>query len=165
MKLPDGLELLTRPGSPYYYVRGTVSGREIYLSTRTQDQARAAEIACQMAAARSTFYGPHMARLVLSLDQIQQLKEYFACGLYFLLLAGKIQYIGQSHRIEARIKQHREERRINFDDWRVLRCEVIDLDLAEALYVRHYQPLANRGVNRDRTKKWEKSTAAPTGFQ
>lgn len=154
MNLPKGLKLLAPGyrGRRYYYVRGTIDGRSVEVSTRTDDINRAAEVARQVVAAKSIFYVPLLSRLVLPIEEIRALDQRADCGLYFLFMDGALQYVGQSHRIAARIKRHRELREVAFDEWHVLRCEVIDLDLAEALYVRHYQPPFNRGVNRMRTK-------------
>jgi hypothetical protein len=97
---------------------------------------------------------PSLGDGILSLQEIQQLPTVAQTGVYFLLLGKKVQYIGQSEVVGARVERHRMQRRIPFDSWHFLRMATADLDAAEAVYIRAYNPPYNFGRRvRKGTKK------------
>lgn len=65
-----------------------------------------------------------------------------ASGIYFLIRAGEVVYVGQSLDVLHRIARHRREGR-PFDAYAVLECTVDKLDELERLYIRAFVPEDN----------------------
>ena len=63
-----------------------------------------------------------------------------ACGIYFLILRGRVVYVGQSVSALNRIATHREK---YFDSYAFLPCKPEDLDRIESLYIHVLQPAQN----------------------
>ena len=59
----------------------------------------------------------------------------FACGVYFLVHAGVVIYVGQSVNVYARVHAHRQEGRKPFDSFAFTPCEKEELDMLESLYI------------------------------
>jgi hypothetical protein len=59
----------------------------------------------------------------------------FACGVYFLVHAGAVVYVGQSINVYARVHSHRQEGRKSFDSFAFTPCEKEELDMLESLYI------------------------------
>lgn len=64
------------------------------------------------------------------------------CGVYFLLLAGRIVYVGQSKNVWQRVMQHKASGRA-FDSFCWQPCEPSKLDDLEAHCIRKYKPPYN----------------------
>jgi hypothetical protein len=83
---------------------------------------------------------------LLVLARIRELPS-ILCGIYFLFWKGQLQRIGQTTNMLSRMETHQGEK-ISFDEVRVLRCQPVDLDRLEALYIRKYDPPDNRELTR-----------------
>ena len=59
----------------------------------------------------------------------------FACGVYFLVHAGAVVYVGQSINVYARVHSHRQEGFKVFDSFAFTPCEREELDMLESLYI------------------------------
>lgn len=73
-----------------------------------------------------------------------------ACGIYFLLTAGRVIYIGQSVDISRRVETHRKT--LAFDEVKLIEVERKDLDSAERKFILEMKPERNgfmRGGRRD----------------
>jgi hypothetical protein len=57
------------------------------------------------------------------------------CGIYFLLRAGEIVYVGQSKRIEFRVETHRMEKKKDFDSYAFVECKPEELDQLEQDFI------------------------------
>ena len=64
-------------------------------------------------------------------------------GIYFLVEAGQVVYVGKSKHVQERIAQHREYSRFSFDGYSVEPCSPGDLARREAYYIRLLQPKHN----------------------
>lgn len=80
----------------------------------------------------------------LTLDEIRRMSQPFAgiAGVYFLLLAGTVVYVGQSSNVYSRLEDHRGK--IDFDRWHFVRVE----DKRERLriereYIQGFRPAVN----------------------
>ena len=58
----------------------------------------------------------------------------FACGVYFLVHAGAVVYVGQSINVYARVHYHEQSGRV-FDSFAFTPCEREELDMLESLYI------------------------------
>lgn len=65
------------------------------------------------------------------------------CGIYFLILGGRIIYVGQAVNIPARIAGHRRAGVI-FSDYHWIRCTEERLDIVERSYISTLKPPLNR---------------------
>jgi hypothetical protein len=65
---------------------------------------------------------------------------------YFLLLDGRVQYVGQSNQIYLRVANHWQNKKIPFDSWTWVDCDEADLDLVEAAYIRMLKPPHHVGL-------------------
>ena len=63
------------------------------------------------------------------------------CGVYFLVKAGAVIYVGQSTDIGARIRDHRSGKAMDAVGW--VQCQPEQLDVLEALYIHLLEPLLN----------------------
>ena len=63
-----------------------------------------------------------------------------ASGIYFLVDAEKVVYVGQSVDVYSRISQHKDK---VFDRYAFVPCPVSSLDRLESLYIHLLQPLLN----------------------
>jgi hypothetical protein len=63
-------------------------------------------------------------------------------GVYFLISAGRIIYIGQARCVDERIVQHSEST-VPFDSWSFIECEMHQLDELEGHYVQKIKPELN----------------------
>ena len=57
-----------------------------------------------------------------------------ACGVYFLVHAGAVVYVGQSINVYARVHSHEQSGRV-FDSFAFTLCEKEELDMLESLYI------------------------------
>lgn len=89
---------------------------------------------------------------VLTMDEIRSLPPGSAAdvapGIYFLLLAGEVVYVGMSGDVNGRIYSHRCERRFRggskrWDEERIYHCSRTGLEEAEVAHIRHYSPRFN----------------------
>ncbi len=69
---------------------------------------------------------------ILNIPDIVKLKHIKKCGIYFLVLDGKIMYVGQSIDIFSRIKSHTDK---EFTDVYYLEVPEKDLDKIERKYI------------------------------
>jgi len=58
----------------------------------------------------------------------------FSCGVYFLVHAGAVVYVGQSVNVYARVYHHEQSGRV-FDSFAFTLCEREELDMLESLYI------------------------------
>jgi hypothetical protein len=86
---------------------------------------------------------------ILSSERIRELPS-LSCGVYFLFNGRQLQRIGQSTDMFGRIAAHRGDKKIPFDEVRILRCKPEDLDMLEAAYIRRYDPPFNQEIKRRR---------------
>ena len=61
-------------------------------------------------------------------------------GIYFLLKAGNVVYIGKTTRYPKRIKQHKDK---DFDDHRFIECDLKTLGSYELRWIRLFKPKHN----------------------
>lgn len=94
----------------------------------------------------------HGAPALLTLEEIQKLPSVI-CGIYFLFRGDRLQRIGQSADVHQRIKVHRQEKRIPFDNCYVVHCNPAELDVLEALYIRKFKPPHNRELSLRRMRQ------------
>jgi hypothetical protein len=64
-------------------------------------------------------------------------------GVYFLIREGRIIYVGQSRNVYARIGAHRDK---SFDRITIFLCDLKDLLMIEAAYIKALQPELNRKI-------------------
>lgn len=83
-------------------------------------------------------------RKLLTSDQIAKKAQPWQpkCGIYFLLLDGAVQYVGQSINVDARITQHCRSGKV-FDSWHWEACDSDELDTRETLYIHALRPPLN----------------------
>jgi hypothetical protein len=91
------------------------------------------------------------APVLLSLDEIRKTPS-LVCGIYFLFLEDRLVRIGQSADVAQRIKVHRREKRIPFDNCHVVHCLPAQLDVLEALYIAKFKPPYNRELSLRRSR-------------
>jgi hypothetical protein len=60
------------------------------------------------------------------------------CGVYFLLVGGRVMYVGQSRHMIRRIAMHAAARR--FDAWHCVPCSRRRLDALERVYINAFLP-------------------------
>ena len=71
-------------------------------------------------------------------------------GVYFLIRSDKVVYVGQSNNVHARVQQHRNIDRKEFERWAFIQCERNQLNVLESLYIMALQPEDNgRNVNNE----------------
>jgi hypothetical protein len=63
------------------------------------------------------------------------------CGVYFLIKAGRVVYVGQSVNVYGRIYQHLVGK--DFDSFAYVPCETESLDILESLYIHVLRPPLN----------------------
>lgn len=73
------------------------------------------------------------------------------CGIYFLLAAGEIIYIGQSREVYSRIRRHKSDKA--FDGYFVHECSESELYGLEAHYIAKFSPPINK--SKPGGKRWE----------
>ncbi len=61
------------------------------------------------------------------------------CGVYFLISAGRVRYVGQALQVCARLATHAREKQ-PFDSVAVVECDPIDLNVIESLYIHRLRP-------------------------
>ena len=64
------------------------------------------------------------------------------CGVYFLVRRGKVEYVGQSINVNARIATHIQSGK-TFDEWCYIPCSPQNLNLIESLYIHALKPPGN----------------------
>ena len=64
------------------------------------------------------------------------------CGIYFLIRAGRIVYIGQAVNIFARIATHMARK--DFDSWSHVKCSAHQLSEFERAYINKFMPEMNK---------------------
>lgn len=67
----------------------------------------------------------------------------FVSGVYFLIQADEIVYVGQSVNVMSRIAQHRRDGEKDFDSFNAVPCKPEDLDRLEELYINAFVPRFN----------------------
>ena len=66
-------------------------------------------------------------------------------GIYFLLSANRVVYVGKSTCIESRVRSHiASHRNSGFDSWAWIPCPAKDLDRVERTYLNYFLPEMNR---------------------
>jgi hypothetical protein len=65
-------------------------------------------------------------------------------GVYFLIAAGEIVYVGQSVNVFARLASH--QRGKDFDRFGYITCDLADLDTVEARFIKAFRPALNRKI-------------------
>lgn len=65
-----------------------------------------------------------------------------SCGIYFLLRAGEIVYVGKTTDVFLRLSKHRRDGRV-FDAYNFLPCSEDRLDELERLYIEAFLPAGN----------------------
>lgn len=121
--------------------RKWAADREAVLKRRRKvTNACASELASQMPVA----YLDAMQKTDFTADEI--VKNAFpltiTCGVYFLIQANRVVYVGQSIDVLARIAKHRRERN-DFDSFNILPCSVDELDELEEAYIFALTPKYN----------------------
>lgn len=66
------------------------------------------------------------------------------CGIYFLISAGKVVYIGQSKDVLTRLASHMRGEEKEFASFSVLEAEPEQLNELEARYIAKYDPIYNK---------------------
>lgn len=88
---------------------------------------------------------PPASNMPLRVEDISGLRnisaEAMLGGVYFLIRAGELQYIGQSKNVASRISSHQGV--IDFDSVFVLECAAGDRDSVEGALIRAFQPPLN----------------------
>lgn len=74
-------------------------------------------------------------------------RVYRGAGVYALLVAGDVVYIGQTTNVIRRIGEHAATK--EFDEYRFIRCDVELLAQLERKLIRHYRPAWNISQNQD----------------
>lgn len=74
-----------------------------------------------------------------------------ASGVYFLIRAGEVVYVGQSVDVLHRIARHRREGRA-FDAFSYIECPAGDMDRLEALYIKAFVPEGNLSLGNHRER-------------
>lgn len=165
---------LWAPGSrggrnPFWLLRGRINGRDIEVSTKTDDHDAAVAFAREFERRAVVAFDERLAidpdqiemwldlmleQVTKGLDQLLGLRgaPLPESGVYFLFEGNVLRYVGQSHRLAARIRFHQDERKLPFDSWAAVPVPRRFLDVVEALYIARYQPFFNRGV-RGRTNR------------
>lgn len=69
------------------------------------------------------------------------------CGVYMLMLAGQVQYIGKSTDVDARVATHRNEARIHFDFVSVAEVHQDALAETERTLIKQHRPPKNIAHN------------------
>jgi len=67
-------------------------------------------------------------------------------GVYFLLQDDEVVYIGKSNDALRRLSQHRAENQKTFNRVFMVRCQLVELDRLEALYIDKYRPKYNTTI-------------------
>jgi hypothetical protein len=93
---------------------------------------------------------PEDAHGLLSAAQICERAESIStsCGIYFLLSAGKIVYVGQSINCGRRILEHVIDPSKTFDAYHVIACDRSALNEMEARYIAKFSPALNINMPR-----------------
>lgn len=68
------------------------------------------------------------------------------CGIYFLVQADSVVYIGQATNVYSRVLTHVREGRKKFDSWCYVPCKREELDLMESVYIHYLDPPQNGKV-------------------
>lgn len=86
---------------------------------------------------------------LLTTDQIVAAAEEYpeTSGVYFLVDAGAVVYVGQSVNVFVRVGAHHRDK--IFDSVAYIGCEVALLDVYESLYIHQFQPKYNGGEGRN----------------
>lgn len=83
-------------------------------------------------------------------------------GIYFLVQAEQIVYVGQSIDVDSRIRQHRRGH-MQFDHWAWLECAPEVLDRLERAYIDAFMPRHNNDMEtRNKRRASEPREPAPT---
>lgn len=85
-------------------------------------------------------------------------------GVYFLMRAREVVYVGQSVDVLHRIARHRREGKV-FDAFSYIECDECDLDRLETLYIRAFVPRENfaLGSTRERRRPRDGRKPEPLG--
>ena len=70
-------------------------------------------------------------------------------GIYFLISLDEVVYVGQSHDIANRLKQHWESGK-DFNRYFVIRCESENLNKLEAYYILKFRPRYNIAIPKEK---------------
>lgn len=71
-------------------------------------------------------------------------------GVYFLVSAGTVVYVGQSTTPRSRIANHIQAGEKQFDDAWIRHCDVGELDTLESMFIHHLQPKYNASMAGER---------------
>lgn len=78
-------------------------------------------------------------------------------GIYFLVLAGRVVYVGQAVDIGQRIKSHYSTREKQFDSAYFVPCDYERLSLLEMQFIHLLQPQYNSAASRSQAADWERA--------
>lgn len=114
------------------------------------EQRKVTTIAARMQREMATRHIPDVDnRALLTLSAIADLaRPATVCGVYFLLKAEAVMYVGQSRDCERRVATHRTEKR-DFDTYYVLPVARMALNEIEAAYIAKFDPPLNRARPKD----------------
>lgn len=70
-------------------------------------------------------------------------KDHAFCGIYFLIRADRIVYVGQSRNMPVRVHQHKADRGKRFERYAMHVCPPRLLDRLERYYILRFQPEYN----------------------
>lgn len=145
--LPGNLYIQMRSAGNYYSYRNPVSGKSVSLGYDMDSAIQVAERSNREIAGTilegSTRIGALLSQEEI-VDQSYPLDAY--AGVYFLISAGQILYVGKSADVEFRLGQHRARRKIEFDSIFIIRCPTKELARLEARYIRALKPPLNSAI-------------------
>ena len=61
------------------------------------------------------------------------------CGVYFIVVDGRVRYVGQARHVYARLAVHAREKE-PFERVTVIECSPSDLDVIESFYIHRLRP-------------------------
>ncbi len=65
-------------------------------------------------------------------------------GIYLLMMGNDVVYVGQSVNIDRRIKEHKQEKKKEFDSFFPMPCDISNLDSSEAMLILVHNPKYNK---------------------
>ncbi len=66
------------------------------------------------------------------------------CGVYFLIRAGTIVYVGRSRNVPRRIEQHAQRAKVQFDAYHMIACSHAQSVILERAYIEALDPIGNK---------------------
>ena len=64
-------------------------------------------------------------------------------SVYFLIKESEIVYVGKSKAFHSRISQHVNDKKKDFDSFKIVPCSTDEMDLLEMFFINHYKPTYN----------------------